>query len=203
MKLRLFVLLVAAFVFAAVLAPMQSVNADAYVNTYTLACAGFSASGTSDQAYVTLYASPDDGSGDAYFVVIPVVNGSYSGGLTFPEHPEGTAFSIEVWGTLAPYITFDDPNYWDSYEYFYSYEPCVKQVFTGPGIPADYVLRTIICETPVYDTPAGRPVGNAAVHVAQTFFVNPVPETAADGTSWTRIFVSSSPNPYIPTSCIQ
>jgi hypothetical protein len=75
-------------------------------------------------------------------------------------------------------------------------------VYQGPPIPAGYQLRTITCDTAVYDAPGGRPVGSNTVKAGQTFFINPTPTLDASGKSWTQVFVSSSSHPYIPTSCV-
>lgn len=74
--------------------------------------------------------------------------------------------------------------------------------FTGPGLPSAFVHRRIDCDTPVYNLPGGQPVGNGRIINGQTWFVNPQPVEAPDGSSWTEIFVSSRPNPYIPTACV-
>jgi hypothetical protein len=70
------------------------------------------------------------------------------------------------------------------------------------GIPAGFVFATIVCDTPVYNTPAGQPVGNAAITNGQTWYVNPEPVNCTDGQQWTEIFVSSTTHPWIPTSCV-
>lgn len=72
----------------------------------------------------------------------------------------------------------------------------------APTMPANFVLVNITCDTPVYNTPAGAPVGEAAVTAGQTWFVSPEPVEGEDGNMWTEIFVSSYINPYIPTACI-
>ncbi len=72
----------------------------------------------------------------------------------------------------------------------------------GPGVPAGFVLRTITCETPVYNTAAGQPVGSGMIHAGQTWYVNPTPVDGADGISWTEIFNGGRVNGFIPTSCV-
>jgi hypothetical protein len=74
--------------------------------------------------------------------------------------------------------------------------------FSGPGIPAGFQLRSVTCNTPVYDQPAGTPVSGTEVTAGQTWYVSPTPVMAANGTSWTEIFTSSSPDGFIPTSCV-
>jgi hypothetical protein len=75
--------------------------------------------------------------------------------------------------------------------------------FQGPPIPAGFVLRTITCDMAVFDAPGGTPVGSNRVKAGQTFYVNPTTKTDASGVSWTQIFVSSTSNPWIWSSCVQ
>ncbi len=72
----------------------------------------------------------------------------------------------------------------------------------GPGVPSGFVLRTITCETPVYNTAAGQPVGSGTIHAGQTWYVNPTPVDGADGASWTEIFNGGRVNGFILTSCV-
>lgn len=74
--------------------------------------------------------------------------------------------------------------------------------FSGRGVPAGFVLRTIICDVAVFDSPGGTPVGSNRIKNGQTWFVNPTTKTAADGESWTEVFVSGSTNGWIPTRCV-
>jgi hypothetical protein len=75
----------------------------------------------------------------------------------------------------------------------------------GPGgrpIPAGYELRTITCSVDVFDMPGGNPVAGARIIGGQTWYVNPVPEEAPDGSSWTEIYASGTTDGYIPTKCV-
>jgi hypothetical protein len=74
--------------------------------------------------------------------------------------------------------------------------------YAGPPIPSGFVLRTITCDVAVFDLPGGQPVGANRIRGGQTWFVNPVPVKTSAGESWTEIFVSGSPNGYIPTRCV-
>ncbi len=79
---------------------------------------------------------------------------------------------------------------------------CSDLVFQGVPIPTGFVLHTIGCDTPVYDTPGGSPVGDNAVTNGQTWFVSPTPVQGTDGQSWTEIFVSGIHDAFVPTSCV-
>ncbi|NDJ77168.1 MAG: hypothetical protein GYB65_13010 [Chloroflexi bacterium] len=72
----------------------------------------------------------------------------------------------------------------------------------GPQLPSGFVQRLITCDTPVYDSPAGTPVGDNAILAGQEWHVNPVAVDGADGQSWTEVFVGGYNNGYIPTSCV-
>jgi hypothetical protein len=74
--------------------------------------------------------------------------------------------------------------------------------FSGPAIPSSFQLRSVTCNTPVYDQPAGTPVSGTEITAGQTWYISPTPVMAANGTSWTEIFTSSSPDGFIPTSCV-
>jgi hypothetical protein len=77
-------------------------------------------------------------------------------------------------------------------------------VFQGAPIPTDFVLRTIICNTPVYDTAGGSPLPTGeAVTAGQTWYVNPTPVVGTGGTLWTEIFVAGFGNPWVPTACVE
>ena len=80
---------------------------------------------------------------------------------------------------------------------------------TGGGQPIPtatpvgaFALRLIVCDTPVYDAPGGRPVGDNRVRAGQTWYVNPVPVRDAAGGLWTAINVSGSNLAYIPARCV-
>lgn len=74
--------------------------------------------------------------------------------------------------------------------------------FGGPAVPAGWVQKTITCDVAVFDQPGGNPVGSDRIKAGQVFYVNPTPKDAPDGESWSQVFVSSSPSPWIPTKCV-
>jgi hypothetical protein len=77
-----------------------------------------------------------------------------------------------------------------------------KLDFEGPAVPAGWVQKTITCDVAVFDQPGGNPVGSDRIKAGQVFYVNPTPKDAPDGESWSQVFVSSSPDPWIPTKCV-
>lgn len=74
--------------------------------------------------------------------------------------------------------------------------------FSGPPLPEGFVLRTITCDVAVFDSPGGTPVGDNRIIAGQTWYVNPTPVKAPSGEDWTEIFVSGTPNGFIPTRCV-
>ncbi|MHB8625504.1 MAG: hypothetical protein ACYDBJ_00785 [Aggregatilineales bacterium] len=83
---------------------------------------------------------------------------------------------------------------------YYVATPCV--VFAGSGAPAGFVLHTITCTVPVFNTPAGNPVGSNVILGGQTWFVNPTPVMDRFGRFWTEIFVAGPVDAFIPTPCV-
>jgi len=79
-------------------------------------------------------------------------------------------------------------------------EPIIEP---SPDIPAAYVLRVMICDTMLYDNPAGSVISNTSVVIGQIFSVDPVDAIAADGSHWTQLFVGGWNNPYVPSVCVQ
>jgi len=101
---------------AVALAPGLAV-ASATVTSTNLQCDSFTATGTSTSPYASVYAYNPDTNLD-YFVVVPVVAGSFTGTVTFPIASPGTIFNLEVWGSLNSYTNIGDPGYWDGEAYF-------------------------------------------------------------------------------------
>jgi hypothetical protein len=68
--------------------------------------------------------------------------------------------------------------------------------------PNGFVLKVILCETPIYDAPAGHTIGSNAIHYGQTWFVNPVAAKDSRGKAWTEVYVGSPNTVYIPSACV-
>lgn len=94
-----------------------NVLADATVTSSVFTCSSFTATGTTTAPYVTIYAYNYD-TGLDYWTIVPVSGGAFAGTVTYPPASPGSVFNLEVWGTLAPYTDFDDPNYWDGGAFF-------------------------------------------------------------------------------------
>ncbi len=225
MKRHWILLVVSALLFVVVLAPVSAqpsaIGFDPpVVDMYELSCSGGSAEGSSEADYVAIlvtsqrfFTKPSAHSGQpsslpikhtgkalngipfGHFVIVPVINGHFSGGMSIPEVPEGTPVLIEVFAVDSVEFPFPISDPW------VHFEACQPHV--GPYPAVGYVSRTIICDSALYDGPAGNPISGTMVYTGQTFWVNPTAVTAADSTSWNQIFVGGWANGYIRSECVQ
>jgi hypothetical protein len=142
-------------------------NAVADLTEGFLYCDHLEANGTSDAPYVTLYAY-NDSTAEAFYTILPVTGGVWSGSVSFPAVAEGTLFLVRAWGTVAPYSDFSDPNYYDGDPYFEGYANCAlvapPEVPEEPGEPGTPPVALVVsCTNPlpsdsvVYDVPFGAP----------------------------------------------
>lgn len=92
-------------------------HAIAVVDEYTAGCRSFSASGTTNQPFVTLFAH-NNVTGGEVFEVFPVTGGSFSETIDLPPTSQGTLVNYEAWGSPTDYVNLGDPGYWDGEEYF-------------------------------------------------------------------------------------
>lgn len=74
--------------------------------------------------------------------------------------------------------------------------------YAAQPIPTGFMQYNVVCNSPVYDQPAGQPVGSNAVTAGQTWYVNPKPVKGSDGKQWSEIFLGGSNTAFIPTSCV-
>jgi hypothetical protein len=184
--------------FVMLIGSVLQANAVADVTSYSTGCSSFSASGTTNAPYLVVEVYNPGTGLDLYLAAQPATS-PFSLTVTYPAQSAGTDLEFWVWGSPT-----NDPDDWDSEPFFYTEANCTQRKELGaPGIPDGFVFASIICNTPVYNTPAGQPVGDAAVTAGQTWYVNPKPVDGDDGKQWTEIYVSSTTNPYIPTACVQ
>ncbi len=196
MKLLLRILIAAAFGIL-ILGQLNTVEADADVDSYVIGCESSVFTGSSTAPYIYVYMYAWDTSTE-YVAVFPV-SGDFEVEVLYDEQVDHASMYVMIYGSTEGATQYGT---WDNGTYFEIYEINCQPNPEGPGVPSGYVLRGIVCDTPVYNSPGGSPVGDGRVLAGQTFYVDPTPVTALDGTSWTRIFVSSRINPYIPTACV-
>jgi hypothetical protein len=178
---------------------LRTAQAYATVDYVQGSCSSLVARGTTDSPYVWLYVSYPTGE---YWEVFPAnADGTFAHSITFPEQAEGTGLGYEVWGAPTGTTVINDPGYWDGGDYYYSFHACTKTV-PGPSIPSGFVLHTITCDTALYAEPAGALIADAKITAGQTWYVNPTPKKAADGSNWSEIFVGSYNDAFIPTGCV-
>ncbi|MBW4437441.1 MAG: hypothetical protein KME04_09925 [Pleurocapsa minor GSE-CHR-MK-17-07R] len=184
-------------VFAAILIAAFPVAADANVTSYEITCSGVQVSGTTTAPYVTILVY-DETTHTNHYDVLQMVDGTFNYSFQYPTLPDGSHVYFEVWGSPLPDPGLED-FYWNwDYEGYFPFEAHCSPV----SVPASFVPATITCDTPVYDAPAGSPVGSDRVTAGQSWSVNPTPVVAADGSSWTEIYVSGFLNPFVPTACV-
>ncbi|HVO43401.1 MAG TPA: hypothetical protein VMT34_12290 [Aggregatilineales bacterium] len=80
--------------------------------------------------------------------------------------------------------------------------PGATPTYSNPGVPPAFVLRTIVCNVGVYETPNRNPVAGATIYAGQTWFVSPIEVPDENGNLWQAIYVGGQPYGYVPTSCI-
>jgi hypothetical protein len=68
-------------------------------------------------------------------------------------------------------------------------------------IPRGFELRTITCDTGLYNAPGGQLVENAKITAGQTWYVNPIPVQDAAGVFWSQVFVGDWTVSYLPYGC--
>jgi len=118
-----------------------------------------------------------------------------TGNLTY-SLPDHTPITLTI-------TTFSGNNYTGtsvtaSYTYDCTTGEQTAGIYEAAPIPSGFVLRTITCDTPIYDTANGSPLSSGEkVTAGQTWFVNP---TAKEG--WTEIFNNGYSNGFVPASCI-
>ncbi len=131
---------------------------------------------------------------------VVVFSRSQAGGVgTFMSWGSGSFTTPPTANPIHEHIVMDGVVIAD----IFADNPCLPpSVFQGVPIPEGFVLRTITCDTPVYDAAGGMPLGTGeAVTNGQTWFVSPTP-TAVGGTNWTEIFNNGLKDGFIPTSCV-
>lgn len=178
-----------------------TVGCDAFIVTYTEVLFDRDNTGTGYEAY---HAFVTDGAGN----VLGAIAESREVGDTIPGQTEDFPYGAAPVSNPIRFVLisdagngFDEQVVWDLSGDCPDLPPSHKD--GAPGIPDGFVFATIICDTPVYNTQSGQPVGDAAITAGQTWYVNPEPVDGDDGQQWTEIYVSSTTNPFIPTVCVQ
>lgn len=186
------------------LALVGPLSAQATVTEVVQSCNSFTATGTTNQPFITVevWSWINEAAGtyvDYIYVNVPVnPDGSFRFSSSFDAQPPGTVINYWLWASPTSSV-----GSWDSQAWYESGAvPCVPAA-EGPSIPDGFVQRTITCDVPVYNTAAGSPVdGGAAVTVGQSWYVNPTPVDGDDGRQWTELFAGGYTNGFIPTACL-
>jgi hypothetical protein len=76
------------------------------------------------------------------------------------------------------------------------------QGWEGPGIPAGFVMKHIICNVAAVQSPGGPVVPNIKPLVpGATWYMSPTPVKDAKGKLWTEVFLGGWNNAFIPAEC--
>ena len=77
---------------------------------------------------------------------------------------------------------------------------CFPPSAPGPSAPVNFVQRRILCDSSIYNTPNGAPVGDNKVTAGQAWYVAPATVTGFPG--WREIFVASYTNGFVKSACV-
>lgn len=106
------------FALALALGTFAPARAFVVVDQVAQGCGSLTASGTTNQPFVTFYAYHYPPNIGEYFEVIPVVGGAFSYTFNFPPPANPGQVNYEVWGSPSDYVNLGDPGYWDSEAYY-------------------------------------------------------------------------------------
>ncbi len=204
------VLLVLAVVFGVAVSPASaSISPSSFSLVLTFYGASSSSCGTGGN--IGFSTSVTFGGGISHTQVATVTDGkgtvlySQSG----PDFADGTygsyggfAYGTAPWiNPITATVVYDGVTYTGKAD-----NPCLPPSggpYLAAPVPSGFVLRTITCDVAVYSSAGGTPVGDNKVTAGQTWFVSTTPVQAADGQSWTEIFVAGLIDGFVPTSCVQ
>src|SRR5579862_1887598 len=123
-------------------------------------------------------------------VTVTMSGGGASGSdnTLLPGETHFTSVASSTTGAAAPGSTITVNVDDDVPEHLITYTYSCGAGVPGPAIPDGFVLRTITCNTPVYETAGGIPVPSGdKILAGQSWYVNPKPVTVGK-TSWTEFF---------------
>lgn len=66
-----------------------------------------------------------------------------------------------------------------------------------------FVLKTAVCDTPLFDAPDGNAISSTAIKSGQTWYVGTASSSDPLGRSWVRVSIGSSTNFWLPSDCVQ
>jgi hypothetical protein len=155
-------------------------------------CESFNVVGTSESPFIKLEVAYPTGVESGVYAV---KDGAFDITLHFEPQEVGTEIVYWAWGAN------NELGLYDGNGFSLNVEPC--RLILGPSLPPGFVQHTISCNVAVYDQPGGTPVGLNQIRAGQTWYIDPEPKTAPDGSLWTAIFVSGVHLGYIPTGCVE
>lgn len=204
MRSRIFMGLILGTLLLVTLAPMQPVLAAGPTGRYDILtfpdCASFSL----ESSQGVLQPGPS-------FYTETMTDGN--GTVIFSRSKQGGSFStlLYAWTFNKPFTVQPKAN--PIHELIvmdgvviadvFANSPCLGgPQFAGPSAPSSFVLRTITCDTPIYQTAGGSPLGTGdLIKAGQTWFINPTP-VKVRGIRWTEIFAGGYSRGFIRTKCV-
>ena len=190
----------------------QPAKADATFASSSVTCSSFSARGTVTTTYVAvriwnLTAGQSEGGPaliDSYFNVgaptayFAAAGGAFSFSVHFPEQHPGDVIRARIYATDSPVF-----GGWDGGA-FPQVDVSCGGSFEGPGIPAGFVMMTVVRPAVVYDSPGGSVVPNVkTLEPGSTWYMSPVTVKDSHGTLWREVFLAGWNNAFIPANSAQ
>jgi len=205
----------------------QPVRASATISSSTLTCNSLSIQGSASTPFVGLrlargtnveLPSPGDSIYDSFFngsPVFNVINGQFTIYVTFQLQIPGQVMTFRVYGASV-----QNGIAWDGGPFSTVSAPCAQTIPAGYPIPTlipvggtgtstttvtstgenpdQFVLRTITCDTPLYISAGGDPIGNTQIKAGQTWYVRQRISTDGSGRTWAEVSIGG----FIPASCV-
>ncbi len=196
-RLLVAVLILVALTFSVTM-KTQAISGGTSASNVLVSCNSVVATVTSSASYVAVntYSYVEMVSRWTNYSVTPGVPTRLS--MSFPAQASGTIINVMIFGGT----TADAYNNWDNQTFFNDNIACTETI-PGPGIPSGFLLRTITCNTPVYNMAGGDPVGNGdKITAGQSWFVSPTVKKDAKGRSWTETFIGGISDGFIPSNCV-
>jgi len=160
--------------------------------SYSVGCSSVYVAGTTDTKSVYIEIDNANGGvlGSAYKNdPVGAALGSFGLLISFSQQQQGTVVLVYI-SDASGIVVNETPV------------ACTNAApYTGIAIPPGFVLRTVVCDTAIFDGIDGMAVANNKIKAGQTWFVSPK-SLAGKKLAWTAVFVGSPDLVYIPSTCI-
>ncbi len=202
-------------------------NANANITSSILTCNSLSISGSASTPFVGLrlargtnidLPNPNDIIYDSFFNGVPifnVINGAYTIYVSFPYQAPGATLTFRVFGAIV-----QNGVAWDGGGFGTVTAQCAQTIPANFPIPTlipvggtaplptvggqgtadqdQFVLRTIICDTSIYNAPGGAVIANTGIKTGQTWFIRNRTSADGSGQAWAEVSIGG----FIPARCV-